>query len=187
MGLGIHGVTLQLAQRLAGQRIEQRQLLDVAIEQFDAQRLGIRLGGKNVKHLAAHTERAARELELVARVLQIGEMADQLALIDVLADRENQAQRQIVFWRAEAVDRRNRGHHQRVAPRQQRLGRRQTHLLDVLVDRAVLLDEGVRRRHVCFRLVIVVIADEVLHRVVREKRLELAVQLRRQRLVRRHH
>jgi hypothetical protein len=70
---------------------------------------------------------------------------------------------------------------------QQRLGRRQPHLLDVLVDRAVLVDEGVRRGDVGLGLVVVVVADEVLDRVVREEGLELAVQLRRQGLVGRHH
>src|SRR5690606_23311714 len=54
-------------------------------------------------------------------------------------------------------------------------------------DRAVLVDERVRGRDVGLGLVVVVVADEVLDRVMGKERLELAVQLRRQRLVRRHH
>lgn len=92
MRLGVHGVALQLAQRFAGQRIKQRQPLDVAIEQLDPQRLGVGFSWKYVQHFAAHTERAAGQLEFVAGVLQIGEMADQLTLIDVLAHRQDQAQ-----------------------------------------------------------------------------------------------
>ena len=72
-------------------------------------------------------------------------------------------------------------------PLEQRLGRRQAHLLDVLVDRGVLLDVGVGGRHVGFGLVVVVVRDEVLDRVVREELPELAVELRRQRLVVRQH
>ena len=48
-----------------------------------------------------------------------------------------------------------------------------------------LLDVGVRARHVGFGLVVVVIGDEVFDGVVREEALELAVELRCQRLVRR--
>ena len=48
----------------------------------------------------------------------------------------------------------------------------------------VLLDIGVGARDIGFRLVIVVIGDEILHRVVGKEALELAVELRRQRLVR---
>ena len=51
--------------------------------------------------------------------------------------------RQIRLRIAEAVDRRHRRDDDRVAALEQRLGRRQAHLLDVLVDRGVLLDVGV--------------------------------------------
>ncbi|MNH11775.1 hypothetical protein D3C79_712990 [compost metagenome] len=57
----------------------------------------------------------------------------------------------------------------------------------MVVDRGVLLDEGIGRRHIGFGLVVVVIGNEIFHGVVREERLELAVQLRRQGLVRRQH
>jgi hypothetical protein len=185
--LRVHRIAHHLAQAFAGERIEHAQLLDLAIEQFDAQRLAVGFRREHVDHLAPDPERAAMQLVLVARVLQLGQVVDQVALLDPLTLGEDQPQRQIVFRRAQAVDSRYRGHHQRIGPRQQGLGRRQPHLLDVLVDRAVLLDEGVRRGNVGLWLVVVVVADEVLHRVVREERLELAVQLRGQGLVRRHH
>ena len=75
----------------------------------------------------------------------------------------------------------------RIGPFQQRLGGRQPHLLDMLVDRRVLLDEQVSRRHVGFRLIVVVIRHEVLDGVLREEALHLAVELGRQGLVGRHH
>ena len=51
-----------------------------------------------------------------------------------------------------------------------------------LIER-ILLDIGVGARDIGFRLVVIVIADEILDRVLREELLELAVELRRQRLV----
>ena len=87
---------------------------------------------------------------------------------------------------AQAVDRRHRRDDDRVRPLEQRLGRRQAHLLDVRVDRGVLLDVGVRGRNVGLGLVVVVVADEVLDRVAREELAELAVELRGERLVVRH-
>src|SRR5437773_1407446 len=56
--------------------------------------------------------------------------------------------------------------------------------LDLVVDRAVLLDVRVRGREVRLGLVVVVVGHEVLHPVVREELAELVGQLRRQRLVR---
>jgi hypothetical protein len=58
------------------------------------------------------------------------------------------------------------------------------HPVDLFVDLAFLLDVGVRARDIGLGLVVVVVADEILDRVVREEALELAVELRGQRLVR---
>jgi hypothetical protein len=57
------------------------------------------------------------------------------------------------------------------------------HPVDRLVDRAFLLDIGVRPGHIGLGLVIVVIADEIFDRVVGEEVLELPVKLRGQDLV----
>jgi hypothetical protein len=59
------------------------------------------------------------------------------------------------------------------------------HAVDLLVDRRFLLDIDVGARDVGLRLIVVVIRDEVLDRVVREEGFELAVELGRERLVRR--
>ena len=57
------------------------------------------------------------------------------------------------------------------------------HPVDLVVDRGLLLDIGVRLRHIGLRLVVVVVRHEVLHRVLRKEAPELLVELRRQRLV----
>jgi hypothetical protein len=59
------------------------------------------------------------------------------------------------------------------------------HAVDLLVDRGFLLDVGVGARNVGFRLVVVVVGDEILDRVVGKERLELSVELGGERLVRR--
>jgi hypothetical protein len=59
--------------------------------------------------------------------------------------------------------------------------------VDLLVDRGVLLDVEVDLRDVRLGLVVVVVADEVLHRVVREQRAELADELGGEGLVRADH
>ena len=74
-----------------------------------------------------------------------------------------------------------------VAALEERAGGRQPHAIDLVVDRRFLLDVGVAGGHVRFRLVVVVVADEVLDGVVGEEAPELLVELRGQRLVVRHH
>ena len=57
----------------------------------------------------------------------------------------------------------------------------------MFVDLGVLLDKGIRARNIGLRLVIIVIADEVLDRVIRKELFEFAVQLGGQGFVVGHH
>ena len=92
-----------------------------------------------------------------------------------------------VFLRgAQAVDRGDGRDHDHVAPGEQGHRRRVPQPLDLLVDRGVLLDVGVGLRDVRLGLVVVVVADEVFDRVVRQQLAELLGQLGAERLVGRH-
>ncbi len=171
----------------AGERIEDFELLDLIVEERYAHRLLGMLRRKNVDHIAAHPERPAAEIEVAARVLHGDEPRQRVALRELLALAQVQ-DHAVVFRRiADAVDRRHRTHDHRVAPLEQRLRCRKPHLLDVVVDRGILLDVEVPRRHIGLGLVVVVVRDEVFDRVLRKELPELAVELRRQGLVRREH
>ncbi|MBV6417344.1 MAG: hypothetical protein CMLOHMNK_02006 [Steroidobacteraceae bacterium] len=183
----INRIARHLARHLACERVEQRERFDRVIEQFDAHGRAIRFGGKDVDHVAAHAIAAGAQVELVARVLHVGEAAQELALVEAVAALQVQHHREIGFRIAEAVDRGHGRDDDRVAPLEQRLGGRQAHLLDVLVDRGVLLDVGIARRDVRFRLVVIVVRDEVLDGILREELAELAIELRGERLVVRDH
>ncbi len=113
------------------------------------------------------------------------QIGDHAALLDLLALLDRESHRRIGLDRADPVDARNRGDDDDVVALEQRPRRRVAHAVDLLVDRGILLDIGVGARDVGFRLVVIVIRDEIFHRVVGEEALELAVELRRQGLVRR--
>ena len=98
---------------------------------------------------------------------------------------EREGHRRIGLHRADAVDAGHRSDDDHVVALQQRARRRMAHAVDLLVDGGFLLDIGVGARDIGFRLVVVVIGDEIFHRVVGKERLELAVELGGQRLVRR--
>ncbi len=174
---------LQVVGLLAGERIELDDRLDLVAEEADAPGAVLQVGRKEFDHIAAHPKRAAGEIALDALVLQGHEVRDELALLDLLADLHGEGHGGIGLDRADTVDARHGGDDDHVVALQKRAGRRVAHAVDLLVDRAFLLDEGVRARHIGFGLVVVVIRDEVLDRVVREERLELAVELGGERLV----
>ena len=70
-----------------------------------------------------------------------------------------------------------------IAPLEQGAGRAVAHPIDLLVDLGLLVDIGVGARNIGLRLIVIIITDEIFHRIVRKKRLELAVELRRQSLI----
>jgi len=177
VGLREDGVAGHLVLELAGEGIEQRQRLHLVVEQLHPQGLFVGLRRVDVDDVAAHPIAAAAQLDLVAAVLQRRQPPQDGALIDALAAGEMQHHLQVGFRVSQAVDAGDRGHQNHVRALQQGLGGGQAHLLDVLVDGRVLLDVGVGGRHIGLGLVVVVVADEVLHRVVREELAHLAVEL----------
>ena len=134
-----------------------------------------------------HPVRPAAQLEGRAGVLELGETAQQLALVDPPAPHQVEHHGVEAFGVAEAVDRRHGGDDDRVRPLEERLRGGEAHLLHVLVDRGVLLDVGVGRRDVRLGLVVVVVGDEVLDRVAREELPHLPVELGGEGLVGREH
>ena len=183
----VHGEPGHPLHRPAGERVEQHQAVDLVVEQrHPHRRLGM-LGGEDVDHVAADAEGPAAEVELRALVLHRHQPRDHLALVRVLALAQVQDHAVVVDRITDAVDAGHRRHDHRILALEQRLRRREPHLLDVLVDARVLLDVEVARRDVGLGLVVVVVGDEVLDRVLGKELAELRVELRRERLVRREH
>ncbi len=141
------------------------------------------MGREQVDGVAANAEGAAAEIGVGALVVQRHQIGEKLALVDALANREREGHRRIGLHRADAVDARHRGDDDDVVAFEQRARRRVAHAVDLLVDGGFLLDIGVGARDVGLRLVVVVIGDEILDGVLREERLELAVELGGERLV----
>ena len=182
MGLGIDRQARILLLHRSEQRIDLRQRFDFVAPQLDA--IGVVfVGGKDFDDVAAHAEGAAAEVALGALVENFDQLADDVVALDLLSLFQEQQHAVIGFRRAQAVDAAHRGDDDAVAPLEQRLGGRQPQLVELVVDRRFLLDVNVARGNVGFGLVIVVIGDKILDRIVREERLELVVELRRQGLV----
>ena len=185
MAVGVDGDLVQRGGLLPGQGIELVDRLDLVAEQGNPPGPVLLMRGENVDHLAAQPERAALERDVVAPVLQFDQRAGQRVTVDLAAGLQLHHHPRIRLDRADAVNARHRGDDHHIVPLQQRLGRGVAHAVDLLVDLRVLLDIRVGARHIGFRLIVIVITDEIFHRVIREKAFHLPVQLRRQRLVRR--
>ncbi len=168
---------------VAGQRIELGDFLDLVAEEGDAPGAVLVMRGEDLDRIAAHAEGAAAKGLIVALVLKGDEIGDELLAVEPLAELHAEGHGRIGFDRADTVDAGNRGDDDDVVALQQRACGGVAHAVDLLVDRAFLLDIGVGPGHIGLRLVVVVIGNEILDRIFREEALELAIELGGERLV----
>ncbi len=142
-----------------------------------------RWAGQISRRVAADAEAAAGEGAVVAAVLLGDEVADHLALRIAVAGDQVLGHRAVGLGRADAVDAGHRGDDDDVIAFEKRPGRRVAHPVDLVVDLRFFLDVGVGAGDIGLWLVIVVVGNEILYRVLGKEPLELAVKLRRERLV----
>ena len=166
------------------QRVDLAQDLHRVPEELDAHRTLVFIGGEDVHHVSPHAEGAAVEIVIVPGVLELDQSIQELLPQQGLSLLDEQEHPMVVLRRPNPVDARHAGNDDHITTLEQGAGGGMAHPVDLFVDRCVLLDVGVRGRQVGFRLVIVVVTDEVFDRVVREEGLELSVKLSRKGLVR---
>jgi hypothetical protein len=186
MRFGIDRRLVMPPDRRARQRIKGREAVHLVTKQLDPepQFLVRRI---DIDDVAPDAKGAARKLLIVPLVLNLHQFPQHIVPADALAAFQRKQHAVVRLRGPEAVDARHAGNDDDVAPLEERPGRREAHAVDLVVDGRLFLDVGVGRRHVGFRLVVVVIADEVLDGVVREESAEFLVQLRGERLVVDHH
>ncbi len=184
---GIDRRVVQDAGRGTGDDVDLADAVHLVAEKLDADSPVVRVSREDLHRVAPDAEHIALEGEVVSLVADVDELAQQLVKAARLAGAQGDDHVGVVDRVAQAVDAGDRGDHDHVAPLKEAGGRTVAQALDLIVDGGVLLNEGVGVRDVGLWLVVVVIAHEVLHRVLREKLLELAAQLRGKGLVVRQH
>ena len=172
-----------LAVNLSGQDVELKDALNLVAKKLDAHGAVIPSRRKHFDDVAAHAKAAALKGDIVALVLNGDELSQDVLTRDRLPLMQGQDHLVVALWRAETVDTRNARDDDTVAPLEERARRRVSQLIDLVVDRRILFDVCIRRRNIRLGLVVVIIADKIADIILREERLELTRQLRRQRLV----
>jgi hypothetical protein len=179
---GEHEQPVLRCKHFARCRIDKIQAFDLVAEHLDA--VGeLLIRGPQLDHVAAHAKTPALEGHVVALILQIHEPPQQLVAFDLVTHRQRDHARLVRVGRTQPEDARHAGHDDHVAPRNQRTGRAQPQPIEIVVARGVFFDVDVALGNVRFRLIVVVIADEILDGIVGKKLAKLLVKLGGERLV----
>ena len=138
---------------------------------------------ENIHRIPPHAEGRTGKIHVFARILDGDEPAHKFVRFEFVAHAHRNRQAEKFLGRAEAVDARNRGDHDAVAPFRQRTGGGIAEFIDLVVYGEVLFDISIRGGDVGFRLIIIVVGNEILHAVFGEKFAEFVAQLRRERFI----
>ena len=169
------------------QRVDLPDGFNLVSEKFQTQGAFVLIRRNHFQHVAPNPERSPVKIHIIALVLNIHKLGDDRVHADTLADLNRNDQTGIVFRRAKAVDTGHGRDNDNIPARQQGMGSRVPELVDVVVDGRVLLNIRIGRGNIGFRLIIVVVADEIFNGVFRKQRTEFIVKLCCQGLVRGKH
>ena len=106
MRRGIDRDLRELGDDLSRQRVEARDALDLVAPPFDADG-GLLVGREDLNGVAPDAELAADEVEIVALVLHVDELGEDVALVEPGPAHDAQDLAGVLLRRAEAVDARH--------------------------------------------------------------------------------
>ena len=138
---------------------------------------------KNLQRISMHPEGSSSKVHLISCILYIYQRPDDIIPVFFHSRTQRYHHSHIVFRTSQTVNTGNASYHDDIFPLHQRGGRRQTQFIDFLVDRGIFCDISIRGRHICLRLIIIIIGNKIFHSVFRKEFFELPIQLCRQCLI----
>ena len=170
--------------RVAGDNIEPADTRYVFPVQFDFIRF-VRFHVRRIdfKNVPADTEIPAVKHRVIPLVLERNKLGGKRADVEFFPDFNVNAHIAVQIRHSQSVNARNGRNDDNVAPFHKTVRRGKAQFVYFLIDCRVLFDVEVARRNVGFRLVIIVVGNKIFDGVVREKSLELAVELGGKRFV----
>ena len=167
----------------AGDHVDLADAVDLVPEELHPDGGVLPIGGPHLHRVPPDPEHVPLEGDVVALIPDGHQTLEQLVPLQGGPHPEGDHHGREVLRLAQAIDAGDGGHHDHVPPLQQGGGGGQAQAVYLLVDGRVLFNKGVRVGDIGLRLVIVIVADEILHRVVGEELPELGAQLGGQGLV----
>ena len=164
----------------AGYGVDEGDSVNLVPKEFYSYRV-VRSAQENVHRVPAYPEAAALEIRLRAIVEGIYKLVQEAGHAHGLALLDGDRLVVEIVRIAYAVEAADRAYDYDVPPPgHQCRCRADAEFIDLVVDGKVLFNIGIRNGDVGFRLIVIVIGNEILYGIVREKRFEFSVQLRGQ-------
>src|SRR5256885_6536545 len=176
-GINRHAFHIFLASTdCAGNRVELADYVDLIAEHFDAIGL-VFIGGIDFDDVAANAESSATEV-FAALIEAVDEAAEERFASSLLAFFEHDEHAVVGVGRTDAVNAADGGNDDDVAAFEERACGAHAEFVEFVVDGGFFFDVDVGGGDIGFRLIEIVVADEILDGIFREKVFELVIELR---------
>ena len=128
-------------------------------------------------HVPSHPEGSTVKVSFIPVILNINQFSDDFIPVLLHSWPKRDDHILIVIRTSNSINTGYAGNNDNISPLAQRRRRRKTEFVNFIVYRRILGNVCVRRRHVGFRLIVVIVGYKILHCVLREEFLKLTVQL----------
>ena len=173
----IHGL-----QNMTGQVVHSSYGLKCVAEKFYAD-TAAGIGGDQVDYVSSNPEITPCQGNVIPSVLHSHKLHEKQVTGYGITGLQTKTRVYEIHGITQTVQTAHRSNHDYILPAQKACGGPQTKSVQFLVKACVLFDEHVPGRKICFRLVVIVVADEILNSIFRKESGQLAEQLGGQGLV----
>ena len=184
---GVDGNVIQDAHRRTGDYVDLADAIHLISPELHPNGVFLGVDRIDLHRVSSYTKHISVKGDVVALVADLDELFQQSVSVILHASAQADDHIFVVDGVAQTVDAADGGDNDHIPPFKEGGGGAVAQPVDLLVDAGVLLNEGVRVGDICLRLIIVVVGDEILDSIVREKLLELRTELGGQRFVVRQH
>ena len=167
----------------AGQGLHLCYSVNFVPEKFNPDKIIPALSRIDFNDIPVYPEASSLHVHLIACILNIHQFPQYLVPVFHHSRTKGHDHILIFIRTSQSVDTRHTGHHYHIPALRQGNRRRQPQLVNLVIYGRILCNIGIGRRHICLRLIIIIIGDKVFYRIFREKFLELAVELSGQGLI----
>ena len=162
---------------LACQRVNTADTVNLVTEELDAD-CAVTLGGrKNLNCVATDTEFVTDKVDVISLVADRNQAANKLLTAHFLTDTDRDQKALILHGVTERINTGNRGNDNNVTALKQSAGGTMAEHIDLLVYHSVLFNINVLAGDIGLRLVVIVVGNEVFHRILGEKCTQLCAEL----------
>ena len=179
----IDGHVIQIPLSHTGNGVDLADAVDLISEELHPDGFTCPVGRINFQGIPPEPELVSGEVHIVSLIADLRQFFQHRIQRILLTHPEGDHHAPVVDGVAQTIQAADRADHDHIPPLKEGGGGAVAEPVDFLVHRGILLNIGVRVGNVCLRLIVIVVGNEVFHRIVGEKLPEFAAKLSRQGLI----